>query len=70
MSPGVEVAEIGVCLTIVGWEEERKLAIVPHVCDDTSNLEIGVLVDFIGISGTRISNILTITTTTGSPISS
>ena len=70
VSPSGEVGHIWVGLAVLrGWEKV-KLAIVPHVGDDTRDQDRWVLGRLSGCGGTSHGNVLSVTTTAWGPVKS
>lgn len=70
VSPSREVGHVWIGLSVLGGWEEAKLAVVPHVGDDSGNENRWVLVLFSGSGCTSHGNVLAVTTTTWGPVKS
>lgn len=68
VSPSGEVGHIWVGLAVLGGLEEVKLAVVPHVGDDTPDKDRWILGRLGGCRGTGHGNVLAVTTTAWGPV--
>lgn len=68
MAPVLEVRHVRVLLAVVGGRPKGKLPVIPHVsCGLSAGLHRADILDSLLVGRAPHGNVLTITTTTGSP---